>query len=279
MKRTLLSLAVLSALGMVSASASALTASIDAKDITINESGIPGSFANVLVADQLSGQYNEIFTTYAPGKFNTIAYFNAGNWFNNSVPVPSQLGGLSFLGGYNLYALFESEGTYTVNSGVSTFTGNSGKVQLWADPDQNSDPKVLPASAYDFMGSALLGIADITVPFSGDDILLGSANLLTFADGSSNFGAGANGNFELIFSDFGLTAAGKLYFVGPSPDFYTVLDLNGNFQALDPTSAVDIQILASSANAFWTKVPEPGSLALLGLALTGMGFSKRRRAS
>lgn len=277
MKKTLLSLAILASLGIMSAPAFALQQSTDARDVTIQEGGIDEAADNVIVVDQLGGQYDEIFTVTGGNSFNTLAFFNAGGWFNNSAAVGSQLNfpeaGIAGIGidvGYGLYALFQSDGIFSISGNVVTFSGGNGYIELWADPDQNTT-KTLP-------GTAGIGatVSNITLGNATEDQLLGTASLLTFGDGSGNTGGGANGNFELIFGDWMLADPdGLAYFVQPRP-FYMVLDLNGNFQEFNPTSQTDILLRGNSANAFFA-VPEPASIALLGLGLAGIGFSLRRR--
>lgn len=281
MKKTMLTLAVAASLGLVAAPVQALVASTDARDITIQEGAITGALNNVIVADQLSGQYNEIFTNTGGNTFNTLAVFNAGGWFitegATTAAVGSQLNfpesGISGVGvgvGYGLYALFQSSGTFSISGTTVTFSGGTGTIQLWADPNQDTT-ETLPGTAG---GGATL--ANINIANGTDDLLLGTASVLSLGEGTGDPNGAANGNFELIFSDWVLNNPnGENYFT--NRPFYMVLDLNGNFQEFNPTSQTDILLSQNSANAFFA-VPEPGTVALLGLGLLGLGMSGRRKA-
>jgi hypothetical protein len=272
--------AVTAILAGVTTPAVALTYTNDAKSFLIQEHPIKG-ISNEFHADQLSGQYNESFSAAAIGNgFNTLAAFNAGDWFykggNVGATAPytteyTAMGGNPNTDGYNIYALFQSDGTYSTTPFLN-FNGSDGTLELWADPGKDTTIS-LPTSAING-DTTYKGISDITVTPGTADIKLGSASLLNFANGHLFGGAGANGDFELIFGDWALTATGNNYFVEPHP-FYVVLDLNGNFQQFTPVAGGD-SALNGSANAFFT-VPEPAPLALMGLGLIAMGFTHRRR--
>lgn len=246
--------------------------------VTINENAIPGVSdpgQAAVAVDQLSGQYDEVLTTSptsaTSGTFTTEAIFGAGGWFNNGASVATYVNGVGSAG-YKLYAKFVGSGSYSQVGGQFVFSGGSGAIELWADPDKNTVYNVAATS----IGSMAHLINTSGAASLLDDKLLGTASMISFAQGQIAAGGGANGNFELVYNDFSLAVpTGDAYFIAPRP-FYMLLDLNGNFQSFNPTTITSVQLLNNSANAFFLKVPEPGALALVGIALFGLGLSGRR---
>jgi hypothetical protein len=206
-----------------------------------------------------------IFDFLQTGIANFSAFFPAFG-----APIGAGISGLGLT--YNMYATFESTGStdFTGVGGGGAVDGffSSFIFEMWIDAamDTTFTPPATNGPASESM--AVTGSA-------GDDVSILMATL--DVGGFHVFSGLAAGDFDVLLNVISFDATvfgGAAFATSTQADFNGV---NSSVTGVSPAAFID-GTTQGSGNALFSTIPEPSSIALLGLAMFGLSLATRRKA-
>ena len=240
-------------------------------DFTVNTTALGGGGTLVpFVANDISGQYQEQLHFNADGTFNVDLAFTAQGFnYDDTNPAlttsyTAKQTGLQL--NYNLFALFSGSGLWSSSGGVTSFSLNpGGAISLVYDKGANDTTFTPPSSPG----------AGYSINNVGTDVLtvLGSGSSITGSGTESCTAPNLCGAFGQSNS-LALNSFGSSFFVSPVP-FYSITLESGQFEGF-PVVAGQTVTSNGTVNIVMG-VPEPAGVALVGIALLGLGLAVTRR--
>jgi hypothetical protein len=285
-----------SAIAAVSVASAALFSGVSgATPITLNPDATNGG-AGKVNAGQAAFSVDNILTTLS-SVLDISSAVGAGTWNEsgaivftngtlNNVGVATQWNALLSSGVYDIYGVFLGGGSGSwVGSTFLVSTVSSFTIDLYAAPGGMAAPGI-PGSGIDATGGVTIGATDLLLGTATFSAIGGLTAATLFGNGSASTALQAIFDFQPNpgFSNTTTPLYTDGFFAAPVP-FEIGINGSGSSNVGQSTWAPNgagVRITTGAqqfgtANLTFVEVPTPGTLALVGLALTGMGVVARRR--
>jgi len=237
------------------------------------------SGGSIFTANFVSGASSALITSQGGGVYKSEGWITYTAFKNGASTVNGNVSGVNTA--YDLFGTFVQTFNCPGSLGVGvTCNVSTINLNLYVDKGPYVSGNGTNGFGNTYVEAALPGTAASVTDTDGDDVLLATANLVIAGTaGLDNLG----GAFENVNTNFILSNAGKEYFFDPVP-FHTLAfsTFNNTSQGIacapNCAAATTVSINSEVGGTDFNKIPEPATLALMGLGLLGMGVSRRRKA-
>lgn len=228
------------------------------------------AYGGTLFSTQFIDFSYEAEIDFSQGAFSETGMGFFGTFRNSLGGAPVANTGLGT--SYQLYVLFSGTGGAGPNgAGGIDGTFSSFNVSIYIDPGLNTTSNTFT------VGTGAGNESKTRTGVTSDDVLILTGTLAT--GGFHVFNGLAGGDFDVLLNvnSFEASVLGGTAFLGP----VVQADINGVNTVITglgafPGDIVDARIIGSGNTSLQSTIPEPTSLALLGIGLLGLAMGTRR---